>query len=417
MQARMSAEPEFVYLLGDSHVRSFSNDPGFVPLFIGSGKQVRWTDDQFAQRAARRLSENLARVPREAPVVLVFGEPDVRFTLAETAGPSIDADAVRAKLVACVERRIEAMKPRLRERPGMTAVYGCVPTANAETNRFVRFYNARLGVACAELGVPFIDISMHPICTYDGSARPEYVADDFHLNPKIVPIVRAALHRFGMEPATPPCGFAWSDFLRFPVGDADTRIWGDAALDSGSTAYAASELRRQAAAAVAAVADRTEARTLLVINAREGHVPLAMAPRKGRVIFALEASPLRRRLMRVVLAVAERHDVHIWEPGMYAEPAPDIVVDLFRDGDARFPSADAATIVARFLFLMPDVASATADFPSLGLSESSSVTIRVETKSGSHGARLRFGCRTAGDRALVEDVASRALLPAGSILD
>ncbi len=402
----MSEAPEFVYLLGDSHVRSFANDPGFVPLFIGSGKQIRWTDDRLAQEATMRIAANLARIPREAPVILVFGEPDVRFTLGDAAEAQIDAGVARTKLVSCVARRTDAMKSLLRERLGVTAVYGCIPATSAVRNKSVGFYNQVLAAACSKLGVPFVDPGKHPICEHDRPVQPEYMADDIHLNARIVPVIRDALRRIGIEPRKYSGEFAWSDFIRFPVGDADTRIWGDAALASASPAYSASELRRQGAALVAALADRAGARTLLVVNAREGHVPLALPPQTGRVIVAFEPSAIRRRLMQTVLAVAARNDVRVLEPGTQIDPAPDVVVDLCGDGAAAdLPMATASS--ARFSFYMRAARSATAAVVGSRFEHTGTVSIKADTKSGSHIAQLGFECRTAEDRSLVHEVARR----------
>lgn len=406
-----SAAPEFVYVVGDSHVRSFSNDPGFIPLYIGSGKQVRWTDDQKASVATLRLGLNFARLPVEAPVILVFGEPDVRFTLSDSERARADADSVNAKLGACVARRMEATNPFLTARSGFSAIYGCVPGRDPATNRFVRSYNEFLAAACGRFRIPFIELATRSICEPDGGVRPEFMTDEIHLSSKIVPVVRDALQRFGVEPAARASDFAWSDFLRFRVGDADTRIWGDAALDSGSVSYAASELRRQGAAIVTALADLVGAQGLLVINAREGHVPLALDFRPGRLIFALESSVIRRRLMRSVLAVAQRGDVHILQPNSQTQSLPEIVVEFYGDADAVDSRARAAARGARFLFLMPTMSRSVssvlaADFPFAG-----TIPVSVQTKSGAHRGDLWFGCRTPEDRALVCNAAPRSFSP------
>lgn len=203
--------------------------------------------------------------------------------------------------------------------------------------------------------------------------------------------------------------FAWSDFLRFRVGDADTRIWGDAALDSGSVEYAVSELRRQGAMIVTALADLVGAQGVLVVNAREGHVPLALDFRPGRLIFALESSAVRRRLMRAVLAVAQRCDIQVLQPGSQTQLLPEIVVDFCGDFESEDSRGRAAVRGSRFLFLMPAISRPTlgvlrADFPFSG-----TVPIDVKTKSGSHRVDLWFGCRTPEDRKLVDSLACSSL--------
>jgi hypothetical protein len=387
----------FLYLLGDSHVRSFANDPGFIPLFVGSGRQARWTDASMAAQATQRLRLSLSRIPPSAPVMLVFGEPDIRFTLAETE----DSLAERA-LDACVERRMAAMDRLRSEFPHRIAVLGCVPSARSEISRFVRHYNERLKAECRQSGIPLIDLLRPPICGTDGTAGAEYRADEIHLNARIVPAVRRSLAEVDAEPGVHAADFTWSDFIRIAVApDVDARVWGNADVDSSSPAYAASEMRRTAAAAISAVANGIVCPRLLVLNAREGHVPLSLPPRVGRSIEAVESSSLRRELAQRLLDFAGRDDVSVESRPTPAGLSAEIVVDLANEQEPVLPGPNEE----RMMFIMPD--SLAAEAAARRHPETGRLQVVAETKSGTHASHIRFGCRSRDDRMLIQAAFAR----------
>ena len=69
-----------VFVLGDSHSRSYSFNDNFVPLFIGQGKKYNFVSDDNLNNIIQGLKTTLPLCESEN-IMLTFGEPDTRFYL------------------------------------------------------------------------------------------------------------------------------------------------------------------------------------------------------------------------------------------------------------------------------------------------------------------------------------------------
>jgi len=69
-----------IAVIGDSHTRSYACNSAFTPLFIGPGKENNFIDEASANTYLKRATKVLQQL-RVNTVLLLFGEPDARYSL------------------------------------------------------------------------------------------------------------------------------------------------------------------------------------------------------------------------------------------------------------------------------------------------------------------------------------------------
>ena len=199
-----------VLVIGDSHVRTFTAHPHFLPLFLGSGKQHCFVSDEKANRVRDKLHQVLDAVPADR-VVLVFGEPDTRwqlglgwtpFALNRRRGPGYWWAKLRLRGTERALREIDlatgryqALLAGLRDRVPRLVVYAANLSIRPEQNRLVEHWNDRMRSFCAEAGLSFCDIN--PEIRADLA---HYVSEreGIHLGFQAAPLIVAELRRLGL---------------------------------------------------------------------------------------------------------------------------------------------------------------------------------------------------------------------------
>ena len=266
--------PFFVYAVGDSHVRAFGLHDGFFPLFIGPGLKTGFLSDENAAATRGKVNRLLDLLREGNPVVLVFGEPDVRQALAVRAGD----DRVRY-LNDCIARYARFLDGICRQSKRKVAVFNAVPGTNPEYNKAARYYNASLNKECLARNIPFVDIQQ-AITGLDGLLEEYDSKDGVHLNHQIAPLVEQELRHLKIIPAAVPLfeKHPWRYFHTLWRGKKDeVRVWGDVPLSRQSPTYLRTVAVMQSLAHVPLVLKSVGKPQVRILDEGEGLIPLYLS--------------------------------------------------------------------------------------------------------------------------------------------
>jgi glycosyltransferase domain-containing protein len=272
----------YVAVLGDSHVRTFSYSVNFLPLFIGTGREANFSTIESAKFTHKRLSENAIRFRRPVPILLVFGEPDIRLYL-ENEGGIADKETMPEYIIATVDRYMAVVKNLQTEFDNEILIYNAVPRPDVNYNKMAMMYNARLGRLCKEHNIKFVDI-WDSIVDENLSLDQSYSADYIHLDKNTLSIINKVMKSHGVLSSTAPeeANYRWDYRYRFTIGEApedpsmpmETRIWCD---EKELEVEVPDDIRRLAEddsrpARAKAAALPTITRTDMILARGEGHL-------------------------------------------------------------------------------------------------------------------------------------------------
>jgi len=182
-----------IYVLGDSHSRSFSKNENFFPLFVGAGKENCFISDEVATNLKTGLSKILTNLPNGSDVLLVLGEPDTRFYLGKGWTPWLEStqdkiDKPNEKIYNSFLRYsalLETLRNSFKHRFYILSV---IPSARTNQNKYVAIFNGYLREFCKKRSFQFIDVES--LLLLDSSElNPIYIGDEVHLNNLIQPLV------------------------------------------------------------------------------------------------------------------------------------------------------------------------------------------------------------------------------------
>jgi hypothetical protein len=284
---------EPIYVIGDSHVRTFSFSSHFVPLYIGAGFDNCFLTEQLAERTRVKLSCNLDRVPAGATVLLVLGEPDVRFQIEDRFGTRALTDA-RA-IAAATARYVRTVSLLRRQAPRSTiAVLSCIPSTRPDYCELSAVHDFQLAPLLHAAGIPHVDIRSRLVDPATRLLRPEFDADGIHLSTAALPRVIAALKENALlaPGAREDPDFRWSFNYRIPLAEGiETRCWGDKQRSAVADAVVAHLENRH-------VGDK--AGRWQVLDCAEGYLAFALARSGFREVLGIEPDPDKLRLARCV---------------------------------------------------------------------------------------------------------------------
>ena len=289
IQENGSLPDHVINVIGSSHVRSFGAHRIFFPVFIGIAHTTTLlTDTLFAATRAKLLT-NLARMDGSRDLLVILGsDPRLHwnneFGTRETNTSAI-TDHDRACMHQCALRYKDLLEEIMRNVAGRVVLYNGLPTFESGVNQLTVLLNTELREICSNIGAGFLDIYDSLIVPELGILRREYAArafqGDMHLNAAAIPVVVEALAGMGIVPPEIPFEdeFEWSHVYRFPVGDGEqTRIWCEPDVSPSnaleSDMFAASWIGWRALTFVSPYFIARDPVRLLVINVREGFLPL-----------------------------------------------------------------------------------------------------------------------------------------------
>ncbi len=178
-----------IYVIGDSHSRSFSKNENFFPLFIGAGKQNCFISDENLNHVKNGFEKAVSVLPSKSDVLIVLGEPDTRFYLGKGWTPwevegEDNVEDVDAKISFSGSRFITFVKWLRENYSHNFYLLSVTPSLRENQNVYVRSLNSYLRNECLTHGFDFVDIE-DQLFEERYKVKPDFVGDEVHLNNKI----------------------------------------------------------------------------------------------------------------------------------------------------------------------------------------------------------------------------------------
>lgn len=194
-----------IYVIGDSHTRSFAFNDNFIPLFLGQGKEINFTSDENFGKIKKASLNLITHVNENDVLILFIGEPDTRFYLNAGWYPWDNPDSVNTKnyienINQSISRYHEFVSLMKLKFKGKIFVLNVIPSSRALQNSIVDEYNKQLKIICDLEKINFLDVN-NSIYTDDKhmAINEEYVSDHVHLNNKLQILVQKKLKEFEIE--------------------------------------------------------------------------------------------------------------------------------------------------------------------------------------------------------------------------
>jgi hypothetical protein len=207
-----------IYILGDSHVRCFSFNKNFIPMFVGEGKKHNFINDHNYNNVLTKTLKILRTIPNNF-IVLFFGEPDTRFLLGkgwtpwDTKLPDDESGKMffeKTSVDECLKRYRNLIEECLKLKISQLLVLSVSPSIREEQNRIVKMYNKKLHDLCKELKIDFINIEDDIL--NNEKLNMEYYGDPVHLNNKIqLNLEHSLINKKILKKSFFNSGFKWNN--------------------------------------------------------------------------------------------------------------------------------------------------------------------------------------------------------------
>jgi len=191
-----------IHVIGDSHVRPFVFKSPFLVRHISQATAYNLNKDSSFSQSKRYLNSFLPEVKKERDVLLlVFGEIDARVHIYSQYRKNNGEIDIERIIAATAGKYGEAIR-RLKNDGFAVCVHGIPPAARKnfvsnlpflgtpeQRSEISSMFNKKLGEFCQQNGIPYIDVQSVS-ADENGFMKKQYVADEVHLNGKIVTFVR-----------------------------------------------------------------------------------------------------------------------------------------------------------------------------------------------------------------------------------
>lgn len=176
-----------IYVIGDSHSRSFSFNPNFFPIFLGEGKKHNFTNKECAENINLKVKKLLIESSEVKKIIFFFAEPDTRFFLGKGWKPwasdekthSLNIDEEIDNSVKRYSDFLFDIQQNFKEIDFL--VLNVIPSERVEQNKIVEKYNKSLQKSCINLGVDFIANYSELVNAENGLSK-FYYGDHVHLS-------------------------------------------------------------------------------------------------------------------------------------------------------------------------------------------------------------------------------------------
>jgi hypothetical protein len=319
----------FIYAIGSSYTRSFGVGSRFLPLMAGVGDNLTFLTDELARRSADHIMAHLARCDRRNAVMLTLANVDAIGHVNDTVGTrDLQARGVLGSdeeiIVMAAHRQADLAERALASFPDMKLmVLNAFPMVKQAQAPLIRLTNEVLSSRAAAAGIPFIDVHDRFADPQTGLLREDFrsAPDDPHFGKHVVPVIEEEIERLGMLPAG-DAGFEWSHMMRFRFGDLDeTRLWTEPHMGADNLRQSRlnhfNYVLERATNHFMAALPFDGSLSVLIANAREGYVPLALPGELASEITACEADGSRRLMLHRLAHFCGRTDIQI----VAADPA------------------------------------------------------------------------------------------------
>lgn len=186
-----------IYVIGDSHSRSFAKNENFFPLFIGAGKENCFVSDATLDCLKSNITRVVKNLSKNSQILLVLGEPDTRFYLGKGWTPWLSSsqdclEDIDGKIKASAERYSKLIHWLQESSQHVFYIFNVTPSNRENQNIYVNAFNRRLRDICLSSGVLFVDIE-DKLFLDKNKMDVSYMGDEVHLNNLIQPLVEEFL--------------------------------------------------------------------------------------------------------------------------------------------------------------------------------------------------------------------------------
>ncbi|GAB1258031.1 hypothetical protein NBRC116494_25330 [Aurantivibrio plasticivorans] len=203
-----------LYVVGDSHCRSFSYHPECLPLFVAPGKRLLLNSGDQLNETIELLNKTVCGIPESSKLMLLVGEPSLRSFL-ESGGGSNSLYAKKfIESIFKLQENLSKYKLELH----------IVPPVPREDEKYaalwvlVRDEMVRQKLPCATV--------FDEAVSGDGIIKQEYIGDFIHANQLLADLTLSKLLDSNMASSN---RFAWSYEYSLP---SKAKIWGGVPMES-----------------------------------------------------------------------------------------------------------------------------------------------------------------------------------------
>jgi len=191
-----------IHVIGDSHVKPFVFKSPFLVHHISQATAYNLDKDDSFSQSKKYLNSFLPEVNKERDVLLlVFGEIDARVQIYSQFRKSKGAIGIE-RIIEATAEKYGATVRRLKDDGFAVCVHGIPPAARKnfvsnlpfigtpeQRSEISSMFNKKLGEFCRQNDIPYIDVQSVS-ADENGFIKKQYIADEVHLNSKIVPLAR-----------------------------------------------------------------------------------------------------------------------------------------------------------------------------------------------------------------------------------
>lgn len=340
---------EFVTVLGNSFVRSFTSGTRFLPLMLAPGPSLSFLTPETAEATKRVTWNAVRRTDPHSLVLIVFGNADASCHFKNLLGTwKAVEDGVlpdHDTVIRDAARRCFDLVEEIRTQTNLNLVlFSGTPMLNPEGKWMVEAFNEELFKYARKTGLPVLDLTQEltdPATGYlwDHLRR---APDDPHMTHEVVPVIEEGLRKLNLLPGT-SAPFEWEYLFRFSIDpQIETRIWGEPHMGGKnvmeSQKFQLSQiLERAANIAIGHFAVAPDS-NVVVVNGREGFLPFEVPPSVVAGITSADVNPSKTLMGSRVGRFLGRDDVKfttVGQPVDAAAPCDFLLLVMHQDDDRR----------------------------------------------------------------------------------
>ena len=308
--ADTESAPGWINVIGNRRVFAFAEKPYFFPIFIGEAAPAWLHLDRAYRETRRNMRRALHRLDTTRPLLLALGAEPHQMTGRISQGREA-RDELLHRWLGRYEILFSDILPLQR---GRLACLGAAPAQEPNRQQLVVAFNAGLRALCESCGIDFVPAAASLIDNVDINA----VAP-------LDPALLDSLRRIGLLTAAME--------TRMPAGRARVVAYTAARQDDDGTANSRVSIRaadaqvqpRPAAAMEKLALDLLAVQTvvkpirrILIAEARDACLPLALPPQLLDQALLLYSDPAAAATAERLAAFAGREDVKVaaWRPDM-----------------------------------------------------------------------------------------------------
>lgn len=309
-----------MYVIGDSHTRSFSYHEFFVPLFVGPGKETLFLTDEQTKKTHSKVLNTVKLLDLSQDYLFIFSEPNLRYHQQNKFNTRRNKDdqSVIKKIVAnyvCLLKEVSSIVN------GRTFVLCAIPRPDSDYTVLATMFNAELKAAVQGTKITYIDL-WGAVTTNEGMIKPKFMGDFIHANYLLADMVVRHLKQQALvgKHTKVVSRYQWEHAHTIKSAAGEIRIWGD--FDRKELVFRQNKPRNWSMYHTKTkIIDRAlrvinllllfrKQGRLCVLGAKEGYVPFRLNPGKYTVIDALEDNAIKRGMARSVAGLYNAQHVN-----------------------------------------------------------------------------------------------------------